>query len=111
MSWTKDALLDIFSFLVIVGLVTTSNEVLLIIVWIYTGILLTGKILYFFINFLQTKANKTNVPDWFYHINYFLSILILGFSGYYYLTGAWIIIWFLSIIPLFQQAKVNKTKS
>ena len=111
MSWIKNALLDILALLLIFALAITANEVLFAIIWVYTGILLIGKILYFFVDFLQTKAQKTDVPDWFYHINYALSVAILAFTGNYYITGAWILVWVLSIVPLIKNTRNKKSMS
>lgn len=98
MNWLKDAVLDIIIFGIIVAYMITSNNVVEIILWVYTGFLLIGKILYFFIDFLKSKAVKTNVPNWFYHSIYLLTILLLLISGNYYLTVSWFIVWILSII-------------
>lgn len=111
MSWIKSVLLDIIAFIIIVAFAITANEVLLIIIWVYTGILLIGKILYFFVDFLQTKAQKTDVPDWFYHLNYALSVIALAFTGNYYITGAWILVWVLSVIPSIKTAKNTSSKT
>lgn len=111
MNWIKNALLDIIALIIIVAFAITANEVLLIIIWVYTGILLIGKILYFFVDFLQTKAQKTDVPDWFYHINYAVSIAVLAFTGNYYITGSWVLIWILSIMPAIKNARKKTSKS
>ncbi|MFV1885529.1 MAG: hypothetical protein ACMZ7B_13650 [Balneola sp.] len=111
MNWVKSVLLDIIAFIVIVAFAITSNEVILIIIWVYTGILLTGKILYFFVDFLQAKAQKTDVPDWFYHLNYVLSVAVLAFTGNYYITGAWLLVWILSVIPSIKKRKKTVSKS
>lgn len=105
MKWIKDALLDVLIFGVIIAYLFTSNTTIEIVLWVYTSFLLVGKILYFFIDFLQTKATKTNVPDWFYHCVYLLSIILLILSKNYYLTAAWFIIWGLSIIPIVTKKK------
>lgn len=111
MSWFKNALLDIISLIVIIAFTFTSNHVLLIIIWVYTGILLISKILYFFVDFLQTKAQKTDAPNWFYHLNYALSIAFLSYTGNYYITGAWILVWILSVMPSLGSSKKTSPKS
>ena len=111
MSWVKNALLDIIAFIIIVAFAITASEVLLIIIWVYTGILLLGKILYFFVDFLKAKAQKTDVPDWFYHLNYVLSVAVLAFTGNYYITGAWLLVWLLSVIPTITKGKEAVSKS
>ncbi len=105
MKWVKDALLDIIILGVIVAYTITLNNVLEIILWVYTGFLLIGKILYFYVGFLQSKATKTQVPDWFNHAVYLISIVLLLLSMNYYLALAWGVIWVLSIIPLLNKGK------
>ncbi|HCD53020.1 MAG TPA: hypothetical protein DEQ34_11265 [Balneolaceae bacterium] len=98
MNWIKDSFTDLL-FLISSGvLIYTQNQPLYIILWIYTGLLLVSKIAFFFIGMLQSKASKTSVPDWFYHVLYGGTILILALGSYYYLTIAWVIIWGLSFL-------------
>ena len=111
MAWIKEALLDILSVIVIIAFAFTSHDVLYIAIWVYTGILLLSKILFFFLDFLQFKAKKTSVPNWFYHVIYLLLIITLGYSGSYYLTAAWILIWVLSIIQNPNKRKKPSSKS
>lgn len=103
MSWIKDALLDVLSLILIIIFSFTQNSTLEIIIWVYTGFLILSKVLYLSIGFLKKKADKTMVPNWFYHIIYFSSIVILVFAMNYYLASTWAIIWILSIIPLFKK--------
>mgnify|MGYP003675587802 FL=1 len=101
MKWIKDSILDIIIFLVIIGYSITSNEIIEIALWVYTILLLVGKVSYFFVGFLQSKAQKTNVPKWFYHSIYISSIILLILSKNYYLSIAWSIVWILSFVPSF----------
>ncbi len=105
MNWLKDAVLDIIIFGIIIAYTITSNNIIEIILWVYTGFLLIGKILYFFVDFLKSKAVKTTVPNWFYHSIYLLTILLLLISGNYYLTASWFIVWILSIFALIPKSK------
>ncbi len=111
MNWVKEALLDILSVIAIISFAITSNDTLYVAIWVYTGILLLSKILFFFVNFLQFKAKKTSVSDWFYHIVYVLTIIILTYSKSYYLTGIWVLIWILSIIQNPNKEKKTSIKS
>ena len=111
MKWVKEALLDILSVFAIIAFAFTSNDTLYVAIWVYTGILLLSKVLFFFVNFLQFKAKKTSVPDWFYHIVYVIAIIILAYSKSYYLTGTWALIWILSIIQNPNKKKKSSVKS
>lgn len=103
MNWVKDAVLDILILGVIIAYSITDNTVLQKILWVYTALLLVGKILYFSVGFLKQKASKTTVPTWFYHAIYILSIILLIFIQDYYLSFGWVIIWVLSTIPLLKK--------
>ncbi|GAB5408932.1 MAG: hypothetical protein BalsKO_12970 [Balneolaceae bacterium] len=109
MNWIKDALLDVLIIGVIIVNLITSNNTIEIVIWVYTSLLIISKILYFFVDFLQSKASKTSVPDWFYHITYFLSITLFILSKNYYLSVAWLLIWILSVIPNFVKSKKATT--
>lgn len=96
MKWIKDAFLDVIIFGIIVAYSISFSNTIEIILWVYTSFLLVGKILYYFIDFLKSKASKSKVPNWFYHFIYISSITILLLSKNYYLSIAWVLIWILS---------------
>lgn len=97
MNWIKDAYIDI---LVLVAILIFSffytHNVLLIVLWVYTGLLLAGRILALFMDGLQRRADKSSAPDVFYHVIYALSTGVLIYVEMYYLAGAWALIWILS---------------
>lgn len=97
--WIKDTLVDLISLTLVVIYSITQNNVIEIVLWIYTALLLIGKILYFTFPYLKKKAQKSRVPDSFYHLIYFLTVLALIFSTNFYLTAVWAIIWILSSLP------------
>ncbi|MBO6524299.1 MAG: hypothetical protein JJ971_10770 [Balneolaceae bacterium] len=111
MNWVKEALLDILSLIVILVFAFTALDTLYVVIWVYTGFLLISKILVFFVDFLQFKAKKTSVPDWFYHSIYALAIGVLFYSKSYYLTGAWVLVWILSAIQNPNKRKKSVSKS
>ena len=103
--WIKDALLDLF---VLAGLAVYAflpNQILEIVLWIYTALLLLSKVLVLFVDFLKHKAGKSSVPPSFYHLVYLVSVILLAISGNYYLTGAWAVIWILSAVPALSKKK------
>lgn len=97
--WIKDTLVDLISLTLVVIYSITQNNVIEIVLWIYTALLLIGKILYFTFPYLKKKAQKSMVPDSFYHLIYLITVLALIFSTNFYLTAVWAIIWILSALP------------
>lgn len=108
MKWLKDAYLDVVVLLIIITYVVYPNDVLNIILWVYTVLLLISKLLTFVMPTLNSKANKTSAPPLFYHIIYGLTVGILFYAENNYLGGAWIVIWVISVISFL---KTNKPKS
>jgi|AntRauTorcE11897_2_1112592.scaffolds.fasta_scaffold03375_2 hypothetical protein len=100
MTWIKDAYLDVIILLFIVVFAFYANTVLEVVLWVYTSLLLLSKILALFMPALQKKANKTTAPPVFYHVIYGLTVGILAYSSNYYLAGAWLTIWIVSVISL-----------
>ncbi|MEX0724302.1 MAG: hypothetical protein WD357_02825 [Gracilimonas sp.] len=100
MTWIKDAYLDVIILLFIVVFAFYANTVLEVVLWVYTSLLFISKILAFFMPSLQRKANNTTAPQIFYHIVYGLTVGILVYSNNYYLAGAWLAIWIVSVISL-----------
>lgn len=97
--WIKDTLVDLISLTLVVIYSITQNNVIEIVLWIYTALLLIGKILYFTFPYLKKKAQNSRVPDSFYHLIYFITVIALIFSTNFYLTAVWAIIWILSSLP------------
>lgn len=104
MNWIKDSVLDLIILLVIFSLMIVKNDVLIIVLYIYTALLLFGKILALFMPLLKNKAGKSATPLWFHHMVYFLSVGIFVFVEEYYLAGLWGIIWILSAVSAPKQA-------
>lgn len=107
MTWLKDAYLDVIILLFIVLFAAYPNNVLEVVLWVYTGLLLLSKILAIYMPSLQKKANKTTAPSLFYHTVYALTIGVFLFVQHYYFAGAWVIIWIISVINL-NSAQKNK---
>lgn len=97
MNWIKDAVLDVIILLFIVVFAYTYNNILEVVLWVYTGLLLLSKILALFMPSLQRRASKTQVPPLFYHIIYALTVGVFIYIEHYYFTGAWLLVWLLSV--------------
>lgn len=108
MKWLKDAYLDIVVLLIIASYAVYPNDVLNIILWVYTALLLISKLLTFVMPTLNNKANKTSAPPLFYHIIYGLTVAILFYAENFYLGGAWVVIWVVSVIS-FQKTRKSKS--
>lgn len=108
MKWLKDAYLDVVVLLIIALYAFYPNDVLNIVLWVYTALLLISKLLTFVMPTLNSKANKTAAPPLFYHVVYGLTVAILFYAENLYLGAAWIIIWAVSVISFL---KTKKSKS
>lgn len=96
MAWIKDAYLDVLVLLLIVVFAFFTNEILRVVLWVYTLLLLLGKTIALFMPSLQRKADQAEVPQYIYHIIYGLSIGVLLYMQEYYLGSTWILVWGLS---------------
>lgn len=102
MSWIKDSYLDIIVLILIGFYSFFPGEVIEIVLWVYTALLLLGKILALFMPSLQKRAGKTETPAYIYHIIYGLSVLLLLFVKDFYLAGAWMVVWALSAYSFYK---------
>ncbi|MFP8488220.1 hypothetical protein ACKGJO_03895 [Gracilimonas sp. Q87] len=105
MKWLKDAYLDVVVLLIIALYAFYPNDVLNIVLWVYTVLLLISKLLTFVMPTLNSKANKTSAPPLFYHLVYGLTVAILFYVENLYLGGAWILIWGVSVISFLNTKK------
>lgn len=99
MKWISQVIVDLIVLITTIAYLFISSEVLYYILWGYTALMLLSRILYYFVDFLRLKAKNTDVPLWFYHLNYALISIALASSASYYLMTAWILIWILSSLP------------
>ncbi len=105
MSWIKDTILDLLVLLTIISLIFFESNTIIIALWVYTGLLLVGKVLSLYMPSLKRRSEKTATPEWFYHIIYISSIAILAYVQENYLSGAWFIVWILSIVSSTKKPK------
>ncbi len=98
MAWLKDVYLDFIVLLVIAVFAIYEGNILHVILWVYTCLLLLSKILALFMPSLRRKAEKTNAPAYIYHSIYGITVAILAYTGYYFLAGTWAIIWLVSFV-------------
>jgi hypothetical protein len=105
MAWLKDAYLDIIVLVFICVFAFYTNNIIEVILWVYTGLLLLSKVLVFFMPSLNRKANQSEAPPLFYHIVYALTVAIFIYIAKYYLAGAWLIIW---IASMFSSSSTKK---
>lgn len=106
MTYLKNLAVDLVALICIISLAFTQNEILRIILLIYSVLLLVGKIAALFMPYLQKKASSQEAPQWVYHIIYASSVTILFYTGFNYLGGIWVAVWLLSVVAVM---KMNKT--
>lgn len=105
MTWLKDVYLDIVILLFIILYAIMLNQVLEVVLWVYTVLLILSKVLSLFMPSLQRKAGNTEAPILFYHIIYALSAGVFFYVSNYYLGGAWVLVWALSVVNLSSMKK------
>lgn len=107
MSWLKDVIVDLVATALIIIAVLTSNTVIGVIVWGYTGLLLFVKLLVQFADDFLNIVNKakTKAPEWFSHLLYAINTgVLLGFQ-WWYAGACWAAIWGLSYLT---QRKIHR---
>lgn len=98
MAWLKDVYLDLTVLVIVILFGFFNHQILEVLLWIYTSLLLISKLLPFFMPSLNKRASKTIAPNIVYHIIYFITIAIFMTVNHFYLAGAWLIIWAASAI-------------
>ncbi len=107
--WIRDSLVDLIVLIVLFVFAFNQNRTLEIILWIYSLLLLTGRLSLLFSKYLKTKTSKTSAPVYFYQIIYALSISCLIYAKNYSLVSTWFMIWVLSSYPMLKSHVAKKT--
>lgn len=107
MQWLKDIYLDIVVLILVLLFAASAWQWLEILLWIYTGLLLLGKVLALFMPALSKKT-KSDIPVFIYHIIYLLIIFTFVFITHYYFAAAWFVIWVSSSIHNYAHTSVKK---
>lgn len=105
MNWIKDTYLDFLVLLVILVFGFYTNEILKVVIWVYTILLVIGKVIAIFMPSLQRKADQSGAPPYIYHLIYGISVCVLLYIGEYYLGAAWFVIWGLSFFSSYKSKK------
>ncbi len=106
MKWLKKEILDIVITIVIVVTLFFKTQILKIFLFIYTPIMLIGRILALSGMNIQKKAGA-KVPDWFLHVLYFINVMVLAVNRWWVLAALWLIIWILAFIYTMRPRKSN----
>lgn len=107
-NWFKQVILDVL----VTGLVVISTfwlpTVLLYVFYGYSGILLIVRVITVTSNGFVTSmtSKKTSVPNWFYHVNYFICTAIFFITMQYVLGAMWAVIWILSWISTLKSTRI-----
>ncbi|MFN1833828.1 hypothetical protein AB2B38_001095 [Balneola sp. MJW-20] len=105
MSNLKNLAVDLIALISVIILYYSGNEILNIVIWVYSVLLLIGKISALFMPYLQQKAKKTEAPEWVYHLIYAATTGVLIYGAFYYLSLIWIVVWILSTYISFSRNK------
>lgn len=81
------------------------------IVMIYTGLMLVLKIVALIGGRLLQSVRQpgADVPEWFWHANYAANVLLLALDEWWWMVGAWVAIWIVSVA--YDQRVGMKTRS
>lgn len=102
MKWLRNVVVDLVATLVILMWVVQGWDWAGWAVWIYTPLMLVLKIAALTLGRLLGRANRGDVPAWFYHFVYAANVALLGYgaqyvSGRWILAAMWVAIWALSV--------------
>ncbi|PSQ68600.1 MAG: hypothetical protein BRD29_03495 [Bacteroidetes bacterium QH_2_67_10] len=103
MKWLRNAVVDIAATLVIVAWVAQNWSWAGWAVWVYTPLMLVLKAAALGLGRLLGRANRGDVPAWFYHFSYAANVVLLLYGaqfvpGRWGLAAMWGGIWGLSVL-------------
>jgi len=97
MKWLKKVILDIVITIIIISTLFFKTLVLKVFLFIYTPIMLIGRILALTGMNIQKKGGA-KAPDWFLHVLYCINVLVLVINRWWILAALWLVIWFLAFL-------------
>ncbi|MBN2410905.1 hypothetical protein JXQ31_04375 [candidate division KSB1 bacterium] len=106
MKWFKNVLLDIVITVIIISTLFIKTLILKIFLFIYTPLMLIGRVLALTGMNIQKKAGN-KAPDWFLHVLYFINVAVLAVNRWWVLAALWLIIWILAFIYTKRPRKSN----
>ncbi|NNE69816.1 MAG: hypothetical protein HKN29_05565 [Rhodothermales bacterium] len=107
MGWLRHVLIDL-AVLVVIGLATFGAQPwALWVVWVYTPLMLLLKL-----GAVATSVTprQNDVPDWFFHALYAVSVVILLYHLLYWEAAGWVAIWILSVVAASRQSRSTRPK-
>ena len=104
MKWLKKVVLDIIITVIILSTLLIKTQYLKIFLFIYTPLMLIGRILAFTGLSVQKKAGS-NAPNWFLHLLYAINVSVLALNGWWVLATLWLVIWILAFIYITRPKK------
>jgi len=107
-NWFNQVILDVLVTCLVVISTFWMPPLLRYLLYGYSGLLLLMRVVTLFNNGLGTpviKKARQQVPDWFYHVNYFICTAILFITMEYVLGGMWAAIWLLSWISTLKSSR------
>ncbi len=95
MGWVRHVVIDIAAVAVIALATFGGHPWAKWVVWIYTPLMLLLKLAAMS---ADVAPKQGDVPDWFYHVTYAVSVVILLYHFWYWEAAGWIAIWLLSVV-------------
>lgn len=107
-SWFNQVILDVLVTCLVVISTFWMPGLLRYLLYGYSGLVLVIRAATLFSNGLATpfvKKDQPKVPDWFYHVNYFICTAIFFITMEYILGCMWAVIWILSWISTLKSSR------
>jgi len=100
MAWIKHVILDLAILAVLALWALTGTEWMWWVIAIYTPILLVLKVaaLSMGVSAAVKAKGGDQAPDWFFHVVYALSLVLMLVAGSMYFVAGWALIWILSAV-------------
>jgi hypothetical protein len=96
MKWLRNVVVDLAAMLVILAWVAQGWTWAAWAVWIYTPLMLALKAAALGLGSLLGRADRGDVPEWFYHFVYAANVALLIYGARWILAAMWAAIWGLS---------------
>jgi hypothetical protein len=103
MKWLRNVVVDLVATLVILAWVVQGWDAAGWAVWVYTPLMLVLKVAALSLGRLLGRANRGDVPPWFYHFIYAANVALLAYGAQvlasrWVLAAMWVAIWALSVL-------------
>jgi hypothetical protein len=108
MKWLRNVVVDLAATLVILAWVAQGWTWAAWAVWIYTPLMLVLKAAALGLGSLLGRADRGDVPGWFYHLVYAANVALLVYGAAWVLAAMWAAIWGLSAMAARRQQQMSE---